>query len=266
MRLAGGTLWQSTKVSERGRVLLTGGSARYAEALVARGMEVIAASVTTIAAPEDGGLALALAVAHLREDDWVLLTSANAAHRFADAGPSPVGRIVCVGGATADAALGRGLRVEPVGAEAHGAAAARALLAAAGPRPRVLFPRAVDGRDEAVEILRAGGAVVELVWAYRTRTASRTQADVAAALAALAGGELDVVAFFAPSQVAALVELVGPLGRAALGATARVAIGATTAQALAAAGLAAVAVAAAPEPAALVAAVALARASRRDTT
>jgi uroporphyrinogen-III synthase len=126
-----------------------------------------------------------------------------------------------------------------------GATLARALVAArevAG--QRVLVPRAEDGREEAIAILREAGAQVEAIAAYRTVTASADDPALAHGLGLLRRGEVAVCAVFAPSQVAALDALVGVRAITARFA----AIGETTAAALRAAGATAVAVAGAPTP------------------
>ena len=110
---------------------------------------------------------------------------------------------------------------------------------------RVLVPRAEDGRVEALEILRAAGADVVDVIAYRTIAVAADDAGVSRGAELLRAGQAAVCAVFAPSQVTALAAIVGPL--AAL-ATRFCAIGETTAAALRAAGIARVGVAPAPTP------------------
>jgi uroporphyrinogen-III synthase len=105
-------------------------------------------------------------------------------------------------------------------------------------------PRAEDGRDEAIEILRGAGVEVDAIAAYRTIPAAEDDPVLARGLGLLRRGEVAVCAVFAPSQVAALDALVG-IRRI----TARfAAIGQTTATALREAGAAAIAVSDAPTP------------------
>ncbi|MDQ3737945.1 MAG: uroporphyrinogen-III synthase, partial [Actinomycetota bacterium] len=69
------------------------------------GADVRHLALIETAEPEDGGAALAGAIARLAEYDWVVVTSPNGARRMAEAvtGPSaPAIAVACVGEATAD--------------------------------------------------------------------------------------------------------------------------------------------------------------------
>jgi uroporphyrinogen-III synthase len=127
-----------------------------------------------------------------------------------------------------------------------GAALARRLAASrtlAG--RRVLVPRAEEGRTEALAILRAAGAEVVDVIAYRTLPLGEDDPALARGAELLRRGQAAVCAVFAPSQVTALTAVAGPLGALA---TRFCAIGETTASALRSAGVRDVAVAPAPSP------------------
>jgi uroporphyrinogen-III synthase/uroporphyrinogen III methyltransferase/synthase len=171
---------------------------------------------------------------------WVVFASATAVERtvarMRALGLDPAllarARLAAVGPATAER-VARELR-EPdlVPAVATGAAMAAALAPHVGGRP-VLVPRPADGRPELVEGLRAAGAEVTAVEAYRTVPAP---AEAIRPLAAWIGaGEVDAVAFASPSAVSSVVAGLGPdaslLRRVVLAA-----IGPTTADALRAAG------------------------------
>ncbi|HEY0191341.1 MAG TPA: uroporphyrinogen-III synthase, partial [Kofleriaceae bacterium] len=151
-----------------------------------------------------------------------------------------------VGPATARALADAGIPARlPAGAR-DGASLAAAVIADRALRGRrVLVPRAEAGRDELVDALRAAGAEVDAVAAYRTVAAPGDHPAIAHGLALLRAGDAAVCAMFAPSQVAALVDLLGPL--AAL-ATRFAAIGQTTAAALRAAGVTRLVVADAATP------------------
>ena len=111
---------------------------------------------------------------------------------------------------------------------------------------RVLVPRAEEGRPEAREVLRAAGAEVVDVIAYRTSPVPPNDPSVVEGGQLLSHRAAEVVcAVFAPSQVDALAAIVGPL--ADIHAT-FVAIGETTAAALRARGVSSVAVAPTPTP------------------
>jgi uroporphyrinogen-III synthase len=113
----------------------------------------------------------------------------------------------------------------------------------------VLVPRAEEGRVDALEILRAAGAEVVDVVAYRTVAVAADDATLAQGADLLIRGGAAICAVFAPSQVTALAAVMAARDHelAAL-VTQFCAIGETTAAALRAAGVRDVAVAAAPSP------------------
>ncbi len=218
--------------------------ARYAAALAPLGLEVIALPVTRTEAAGDPG-ALGRAIAQGGYAAIVVASARAAAAVHAARGDAALPEVWAVGPATARALAAAGIAAEvpPVARDARALAEALIARRALAGR-RVLVPRAEDGRDEAIAILRAAGAEVEVVTAYRTVAAPGDAPELAHGLAVLRRGEGAVCAVFAPSQVEALDALVAVRGIAAP----FVAIGATTAAALRAAGVAAVAVADAPTP------------------
>jgi uroporphyrinogen-III synthase len=231
----------------------------YAAALAPLGIEVVAMEVTRQVATADDARALLVACRTGSYGATVVTSQVAARHlRYAihHAGAyGVIGPIWTVGEATR-----RELELDPALHAQHpegvtGAAElAHAMLAA---RPyageRVLIPRAEEGRTEAIEILRAAGAEVVDVVAYRTTALERDDAEVVAGRVLLATGGAALCCAFAPSQVAALTGIVGPL--AAVRAQ-FVAIGETTAGALRAAGVSPL-VAATPTPEGLAQAIAL---------
>jgi uroporphyrinogen-III synthase len=228
----------------------------YGEALAPLGLAAIALPVTRTA---DVGAADQAALTEAVRQPWdgVLVASARAAAPLAAAlaGAPLRARVIAVGAATAAALARHGIAAAT--ADGDGAAAAAALLAA-GCRS-VLVPRALGGRDEAIDLLRAAGADVRALAVYRTIVAPADDPALAPGLDAIAAGSADVVALFAPSQVGALADLLAGRGVAlaeALAAPLIAAIGATTAAALDERGVRAHAVAARPDPAAMAQAVA----------
>jgi len=208
--------------------------------------------------------ALAAALAMLAGYDLFVFTSANAvaalaAHaRAAGVEPRTLGgRALCVGRATAAAAVREGFAVTPLAAPAGDAAellaAALASLPLAG--RRVLWPRAAGSGGALANGLREAGAWVDDVIAYRTEPAPF---DAAALLAELARGALHALTFASPSAARSFAAGVGPEGVAAARGAVVAAIGRVTEAALAELGLEADAVAPRPEPEALVAALAAA--------
>ena len=225
----------------------------YAPLFAAIGLEVIAMPVTHGAAPADrtalpralaaGGYAVIVVaspravteLAHARDEALVTLPEVWAV------GPSTKRAL--------DIARIKSVHPSDV---TNGAELAERLVATrslAG--QRVLVPRAEEGREDAIRILRAAGAEVDDVIAYRTVPTRADDPRLARGREALGGGAAKVCAVFAPSQVVALDSLVGPL----TGLVCRfAAIGATTAAALRERGVTSIAVASTPTPEGLAAA------------
>ena len=136
---------------------------------------------------------------------WVLYTSANAVEAVASrlavqqqrggAGDASVASIAAVGRATRDAATAQGWHCDFVPSRADGDSLARELPIAAG--DHVLWPRADIARSGPVERLRARGAVVDVVEAYRTVT----DPAVHEVVSALQGHRVDALTFASPSAV-----------------------------------------------------------------
>jgi uroporphyrinogen-III synthase len=203
-------------------------------------LEAVAMPVTKHAPPADPQ---ALARALEQDYDAIVIASPRAAHELSRAG-TPRAPVWAVGPATQRAlAIAKIAATHPEGVRDAGELARK--LVAAGIRGRVLVPRAEEGRTEAIEILRAAGAEVVDVIAYRTVAVPPDDPNVARGAELLRVGQAAVCAVFAPSQVTALVAIVGSL-REIL--TKYAAIGETTAAALRAAGVTEVAVAPAPTP------------------
>ncbi len=202
------------------RVLITRPPARaqgIADALAAYGIESLAAA-TTLILPVVGEPRLALARALLSPSkyDWLLLTSANAVHAcqtlLEESGSDMLSlsalKLATMGQASARALEDCGLSAAiAVQAETSEDLARLLLEEASQASPHVLFPRAKHGRDEAPAVLQAGGALVDLQVAYSSQVVAASDPDWQHALAELKRGTVQGVAFFAPSQVDALVEL-----------------------------------------------------------
>jgi uroporphyrinogen-III synthase len=222
-------------------------------ALEALGASVLAAPAISVAPPESWD-ALDDALARLLDFDWLALTSVSAVEAVAarlallDARPA-LPHVAVVGAATARAAEARLGRVDCVPA-LHTADG----LADALPRPRgtrVLFPAADRARDALPTVLRARGALVERVIAYRTLP---TPPDALAEPAAhAAAGTLDAVLLASPSAAGAMARACGAALRAGDDrAPLVVCIGPATARACEGLGLRVAAVAAQPSDEALV--------------
>ena len=219
-------------------------AAAYAAALAPLGLEVVAMPVTRhAAAPDPQALARAVDAGGYAA---IVVASPRAAHELARAAAGrELPEVWAVGPATRRALDIAKLPAHHPPGVRDGAELARRLVAErAVAGRRVLVPRAEEGRVEALDILRAAGAEVVDVVAYRTVPVAASDPEVARGAELLRGGAA-VCAVFAPSQVDALAAIVGPLGRLAARFCA---IGETTAAAVRAAGVAEVAVAGAPTP------------------
>lgn len=246
--------WYERRPLFGARVLVPRGleqAGAFAHSLAELGAEPVIVPVTRMAAPGQAERAhLDQLCARLGEGDaydWLVLTSANAVERFLgelqargrDARALAGMRIACVGRATARALEQRGLLADLIPERGSGEGLAAAIIDAAGAAirgARVLFPRAAQGRDEARDMLRAAGAEVEVAVVYRTESAGTGEPVVRHGLGRLVRGDFDVVAFFAPSQVRAVIDLAEALGGDGIAALKRcrivAAIGNTTRDAL----------------------------------
>jgi uroporphyrinogen III methyltransferase/synthase len=185
-------------------------------------------------APPDDPEPLRRAAADLSRFDWIIFTSANVVDALYDAAqatgtaPAPV-KVCAVGTRTADRIRERGVEVTMVPAEFRAEALVAALLstsALAG--TRVLLPRADIGRTVLGERLRAAGAVVTEVIAYRTVAETRA-AGAPDVLGGLAAGQLDAVTFTSGSAVRNFVQIYGSDSAALLRSAVVAAIGPVTA-------------------------------------
>jgi uroporphyrinogen III methyltransferase/synthase len=225
----------------------TAQAAGFAQALAEHGATPVIMPVTRIAPPTDAERA-ALDRALQLSYDWTIFASANAVERFLaelrargrDARALAGCKLACVGQATARVLADHGLLADLVPERSDAAGLAAAVIAASastGMRGlHILVPRAADGRDEAVEALRQSGADVDLVTVYRTEPTPADDPALAHGLDCLREGVIDVMAFFAPSQVDALVEIATATGLDAIDLARRcrliAAIGSTTRAAL----------------------------------
>lgn len=188
------------------RVALTGAAGRdagLADAIVAAGGVAREYPLIAFEPPPPGG-PLDLALAELSRYDWMVFTSATApafvAERLAAIGsPRSFPRIAVIGPSTARAVEAR-LGTPDVVASTHTATAMAGELAAGGVSGRVLFPAADIASPDLADGLRAAGADVHTVTAYRTGPG----AGGAALAAAVEDGEVDVVLLASPSAARGL--------------------------------------------------------------
>ena len=221
-----------------------GQSAELIAQLRALGAEPLACPAIAIAPPEHFA-PLDAAIARLPSYDWLIVTSANGAHallgRMAELGASlePLQQLTigAIGPATAAALAEGGLRASFV----PGEYVAEGILAEIGDVAgrRILLPRADIARPALAKGLRARGAYVDEIAAYRTVPGAGA-ADLAEHLRA---GAVDAITFTSSSTVRYLLDGLERLGYAraeavaALNATAVVCIGPITAETARAEGL-----------------------------
>jgi len=229
--------WYERRPLHGRRVVVTrsaGQQGPLAERLRELGAEVVPFPTLDFAPPTDPS-ALASAVERLSTFDWVLLTSANGVDRVLDA-VSAHGRdarafgrarIACVGPATARRLAERGLVADLVPAEAVAESLFEALAAETIAGRRFALFRAEVAREVLPERLRAAGAEVEVVAAYRTVAAPVDEAI----RSRIAAGDVDLVTFTASSTVQHFLSRFSPEAQARLFAQVpAVCIGPVTAQ------------------------------------
>lgn len=203
-------------------------------ALRAAGTEPRSCVVMEAQPPADT-LPLRRAAADLSGYAWMICASARAVDAVVQvrSGPWPRGlRSAAVGESTARALVEAGADPPAVVAREPGSEAlTRHLLPLdSWPGRRVFIPRAKDGRRDLVESLRANGALVDDIEAYRMRP--RAGSEIREAWAA---ARPDATVIASPQVAEALVRALG--ARTLQDLKAVVAIGATTAAALAAHGI-----------------------------
>ncbi len=199
-----------------------------ARALAAHGFVPVPCPVLVETPPADTA-ALAAAARDLDRVDWVIVASARAVHALTRLrqGPWPAGlSTAAVGEGTARALGAAGVTRPPVVGAGDGAGALWAVLGttARWSGMRVLVPTTPGGRTDLADHLRAAGADVTTVEAYRM-----TARPPAAIVADWARGAPEAVVVASARTAETLAAAVGV---AALRALPVVAIGTTTAAAL----------------------------------
>lgn len=179
---------------------------------------------------------------HVDEYDWLVFASAHAVAALAAAGAPPRGRgrpparprVAAIGHATEAAARRAGWRVDLRPRMADAATLARSLTRRRLRGLRVALPASASALPTLPQRLRAAGARVEAVTAYRRAEPPRPRAALRAALRR----GVDVATFTSPSTIEGVESALGPARfRAWLQTVPAIVIGATTAGALATRGI-----------------------------
>lgn len=196
------------------RVLVTraAGQASSLTALLReRGAEPVEMPVIQIVPPVDTA-ALDAAAGRVPTYDWVVFTSANGVDAFfarldalgKDARVFEDCRLAAIGSATADRLRQRGLHADFVPERFVAEEVLAGLVERGVAGARVLLPRAERARDLLPDGLRAAGAEVDVVVAYRTVL----PAPPPAALCRIEAGEIDVITLTSSSTARNLVAMV----------------------------------------------------------
>jgi uroporphyrinogen III methyltransferase/synthase len=178
----------------------------FAAALEEQGAEVIEFPTIEIVAPQSYE-PLERAIREIDKYHWVIFTSVNGvAHFFARwrASGRAVAdfkgiRIAAIGPETAKSLQAAGLRADLVPAEFRAEAILKGLKPAEMKGKRVLLPRAAQARDILPDTLRAWGAEVDVIEAYRT---VRAGGGAGRLESLLKRGEVDMITFTSSSTVA----------------------------------------------------------------
>ncbi len=197
------------------RVVVTRGAEQARElvaALAELGAEVLLLPAVEFGDPADPA-PLDRAIRSLDSMDWLIFTSQNAVRFFAKrcralglpATQDPKLQIAAVGPATASAAEQESFQVDWVAREFRG----EALAAELGGRlagKKVLLPRSDRAAEDLPALLRAKGAEVLDVVAYRTLAPEPQDSDAADRVRR---GDADVLTFFSPSAFHHITEMIG---------------------------------------------------------
>ena len=192
-------------------------AAELVDELEAMGAEVVEAAMLRIAPPEDYG-PLDDACANAGAFNWIVFASANAVEAFmgrllrgaTDARALGGVKLCCVGPSTAERLARHGLKADVVPGEYRAEALVRAMSEAGGMSGRrILLPHADIGREVIADELRAQGAHVTEVVAYRTVATDPDREGQPDIYRMLLEHTLDIVTFTSPSAVRNLVTLLG---------------------------------------------------------
>ncbi len=220
LRLRDPLRWYERKPLFGKRVLITraeGQAAAMAQHLRDAGAEPVLAPAIRIAPPADPA-PLRKAAADAASYDWVVFTSANAVTAFFAELAAQGGdgrrlggvRVAAIGPVTAEQLRAHGIKPDAIPELYRGEAVAHSIIAQHGGSMQgvtVLLPRAEVARDALPERLRAAGARVDVVPAYRTLPPEAE--DRARLRALIEQRQIDVVTLTSSSTLDNLVDALG---------------------------------------------------------
>ncbi|MBX9600338.1 MAG: uroporphyrinogen-III synthase [Bryobacteraceae bacterium] len=181
-------------------------SGGLADLLAQAGAEVVELPVIAIRPPPDPE-PLRAAARSASCYQWLVFTSANAVKFFFEAGPAmPLPAVCAIGPATARAVTAHGATVALQPADAVAESLVEALRDARLEGARVLLPQARGAREVVAVGLRALGAKVDVVEAYRNVTPE----GLTEAAERVFGSGVDWVTFTSGSTVKNLLAAVSP--------------------------------------------------------
>ena len=197
------------------RIVLTRARAQansLAQSLEALGGEVIAFPTIEIQPPESYG-ALDKALESIRGYDWLIFTSVNGVEQFFNRAKrlqKPIDlkgiAVAAIGPETASRLEAEGVQCRLVPKQYQAEGIIELLTPEQMRGKRVLIPRAAKARDILPRTLRAWGAEVHVIEAYRTVI---PRADVSGLMHSLRAGKVDMVTFTSSSTVTNFVTLLG---------------------------------------------------------
>ncbi len=245
VRLRDNLRWFDTKPLFGKRVLITRAvhqAGSLAALLRDEGAQPLLAPTIRIAPPVDVG-PLRDAITHLDCYNWVLFTSGNTVDSFfaalaaegLDARAIGSARVCAIGVKTESVLSAYGIRPDLVPEDARAEGVIAALRPTLRDRTRILLPRAEVARELLPETLRALGAEVDVVTAYRNLPPEAT--EVARIESLIDPGETDAVLFTSSSTVRNLYDLLGDDAGERLNALALFSIGPVTTKTAEALGL-----------------------------
>lgn len=226
VRLRESLRWFDTKALFGKRVLVTRAvqqSGFVAQLLRDEGAQPVLAPTIRLAPPLDPG-PLHDAATHLDCYDWILFTSSNTVDAVftemnragLDARALANAKVCAIGAKTRDALTRVGVHADLVSEDARAEGIVDALRSELTERTRILLPRAEVAREVLPDSLRAAGAEVDVVPAYRTLPPEPRDAERVRSL--VEAEEIDAVLFTSSSTVQNLVDVLGDEARKRLGA------------------------------------------------